>query len=158
MFQFILFYMVSDEWKLILPLFKKLQESPSFYMKQVMQKYEKNLSDILVDFELTPTQMELLTGLAVLMKEGTPINQNDVAIFVNRDKNTVSEVLRTLEKKGYIARFKSSSDKRAKSLVITDNGLSIIENAINDVLVLDDQFFPKGSDRDELIKLLIKYL
>ena len=150
--------MDNEEWKSALPLFKKLQNSPSYYMKQVLQKYEKHLLDILVDFELTPTQMELLIALAVLTKEEKPISQKDVANLVRRDKNTVSEVLRALEKKDYITRFPNPNDKRAKSLVITKKGLNIIENAVNKVLIIDNQFFPVGNDRNELIDLLKKYL
>lgn len=150
--------MDNEERKSVLLLFKKLQESPSFYMKQVMQKYEKVMLNIHVNFNLTTTQIELLAALAVLINEKTLVNQNDVANFVHRDKNTVSEVLRTLEKKEYIARFPDPSDKRAKSIVITEKGLNIIENAVNDVLVIDNQFFSVESDRKELIELLKKYL
>ena len=150
--------MANEEQKSLLLLFKKLQESPSYYMKQVIQKYERVTSNILVNFELTTTQIELLSALAVLINKRTSVSQNELANFVQRDKNTVSEVLRTLEKKGYISRFPDPSDKRAKSLVITEKGLNIIENAVNEVLTLDEQFFPVEKDRKELIELLKQYL
>lgn len=127
-------------------------------MKQVIKNYEKKILNMLVDFGLTFTQIELLVALAVLIEEGKTVSQRDVANLTHCDKNTVSAVLRTLEKKGYIERYMSLADKREKNLAITDEGLNLIEKVLNEAMIVDNQFFNVGSDRDELVRLLKKYM
>jgi len=147
--------MENDDWTLRLPTF--FQESPIFCMKQVIRNYEKKIHNMLVDFGLTFTQIQLLVALSVLKEEGKTVSQRDVVNLTHCDKNTVSAVLRTLEKKGYIERYTSSVDKREKNILITDEGLNLIKKAFNEAMIVDNQFFV-GNDRDELIQLLKKYV
>jgi DNA-binding MarR family transcriptional regulator len=146
------------DWESLSSMFGKLDDSPGNYMKQVLHKWEKALEGILDGLDTTSTQIELLAALANLLKDGKPVTQKDVAEFVRRDKNTVSDVMRTLEKKGYIIRSASEDDMRAKYLVLTDKGFHLVEKALGEVLLIDERFFPDDNDSKELRKLLKKYL
>ena len=146
------------DWDSMALMFRKLDESPGNYMKQVLYKWGKSLEGILGDFDITATQLELLSALAALMKEGIPVTQKDVAEFSRKDKNTVSEVMRTLEMNGYVIRSASEDDLRAKYLVITDKGFHLVEKALGEVLLIDAQFFPDDDDSKELRRLLKKHL
>jgi DNA-binding MarR family transcriptional regulator len=146
------------DWESLSEIYNRLQDSPIFFMKQVTQKWEKSAADILVDFDVTTTQIEILGALGMLMKDGKPVTQRDLSESIRRDKNTVSEVLKTLEKKGYITRSESESDKRAKSLILTEKGLMLVEKAMAKVLLKEERFFSDRSDRDQLKRLLKKYL
>lgn len=147
----------KDDWESISLMFGRLDESPGNYMKQVVHKWGKALEGILDDLETTATQIELLAALVYLMKDGKPVTQKDVVDYARKDKNTVSGVMRTLEKNGYITRSESEDDLRAKYLVVTKKGFRLVEKALGEVLLIDERFFPDDNDRKELRRLLIKY-
>lgn len=145
------------DWEAVYPAIGKLSYSPSFFLMQAVQTMEKNIRELLVDFDLTKTQFNLLMGLIVLIKGGKVVTQVDLADFLKADKMMVSEVLRTLEKKGYIVREKYSGDRRAKSLVVTEKGLAIIEVALKHAVKFDEEFFSVlGDEKDDFIRLLKK--
>ena len=136
----------------------KLKESPGGYLLLVAQKWERAVDHVLDGFDTTCTQVELLSCLVELMKEGNPVTQKDIAEFLDRDKNTVSEVMRSLEKKGYITRTVSESDLRAKYIRLTDKGYDLLEKSVREMVRMDERFFPEHDENDELKKLLMKYL
>ena len=149
----------------------KLQESPGFQMQRVIHDWQKGIRDILNEFDLTPTQFKVMVAIATFMKEDgaatqknvttlvkTEITQNDVAHSVWMDKMTVSDVLKTLEKKGLANRVESKLDKRAKTLVLTDDGFSLLDRAIRKAVAVDEEFFHSIVDREKLAKLLNKYI
>ena len=83
-------------------MFDKFDESPWNYMKAVVHKWGKAMEDVLQDLDITSTQLELLAAVAYLMKDGNPVTQKDVVNYSRKDKNTVSGVMRKLEKNGYV--------------------------------------------------------
>jgi DNA-binding MarR family transcriptional regulator len=136
----------------------KLKESPGGYLLMVAQKWERAVDHVLDGFDTTCTQVELLSCIVELMKEGNPVTQKDIAEFLDRDKNTVSEVMRLLEKKGYITRTVSESDLRAKYIRLTDKGYDLLEKSVREMVRMNERFFPEHDENDELKKLLMKYL
>ncbi len=124
----------------------------------VAQKWERAVDHVLDGFDTTCTQVELLSCIVELMKEGNPVTQKDIAEFLDRDKNTVSEVMRLLEKKGYITRTVSESDLRAKYIRLTDKGYDLLEKSVREMVRMNERFFPEHDENDELKKLLMKYL
>jgi len=137
---------------------KKLGESPGGYLMLAAQKWEREVDNVLDGFGTTCTQIELLSCLVNLMKEGNPVTQRDIAESLRRDKNTVSEVMRSLEKKGYITRTVSESDMRAKYILLTDKGYDLLEKSVREMVRMDERFFPEYNENVELRKLLKKYL
>jgi DNA-binding MarR family transcriptional regulator len=137
---------------------EKLKESPGGYLLMVSQKWERAVDHVLGDFDTTCTQVEFLSCLEELTREGNPATQRDVAGFLDRDKNTVSEVMRSLEKRGYITRTVSDSDLRAKYIRLTDKGYDLLEKSVREMVRMNERFFPEQDENDELKKLLMKYL
>ncbi len=147
------------DWGSSYPAVHKLTESPTYYLKQVVHLMQKTMRESLVDFDLTNTQFTLLMGLTVLTQTRKCVTQMDLANFLKLDKMMVSEVLRTLEKKGYILRVNNPNDKRAKSLIVTDKGVKLNEMALEKALVIDARFFSAlGDDKDEFVRMLKKLL
>jgi DNA-binding MarR family transcriptional regulator len=147
------------DWESFSPSAHKLMESPSYYLLQVLTKLQRNLKGDLADLDLTNTQFKLLMGLVVLTKEGKVFTQTGLANFLKLDKMMVSDVLRTLERKGYVIRVNNPKDKRAKSLLVTEKGLKTAEKALEEALTIDDKFFSTlGDDREEFIRILKKLL
>ena len=124
----------------------------------VAQKWERAVDHVLDDFDTTCTQVEFLSCLEELTREGNPVTQKDIAEFLDRDKNTVSEVMRSLEKRGYITRTVSDSDLRAKYIRLTDKGYDLLEKSVREMVRMNERFFPEHDENDELKKLLMKYL
>ncbi len=142
----------------LLVMFSKLNDTPGYYMMQAVQKWDRELDDIFDGLDTTRTQMVLLTALVKLSKDGNPVTQKQVADSVGRDQNTVSAVMRTLEKKGHITRSSTEDDLRAKFILITDKGLSLVEQATRKILVMNQRLFPDVNDNKELIRLSLKYI
>jgi DNA-binding MarR family transcriptional regulator len=136
----------------------KLKESPGGPLLMVAQKWERAVDRVLEGFDTTCTQVELLSCIVELMKDGNPVTQKDIAEFLDRDKNTVSEVMRLLEKKGYITRTVSETDLRAKYIRLTDKGYDLLGKSVHEMVKMNERFFPERDENDELKKLLIKYL
>ena len=141
----------------LLAMFEKLNETPGCCMLQVVQKWNREVDGVFDELGTTRTQMDLLTALTKLTQDGKPVTQKDVADLVRRDQNTVSAVMRTLEKKGHITRSSTEDDLRAKYIVLTDRGLSLVEQATGKILVMNQRFFPDADDNKELIRLSSKY-
>lgn len=147
------------DWEGVSPAIAKLTTGPSFYLLTVVQRLERKIREELVDFDLTNTQFFMLTGLMLLTKSGKTVTQMDLANHRGADKMMVSEVLRTLEKKGYVVREDHPTDRRAKSLVVTEKGIATIEVALEHAVRFDEEFFaPLGNERDDLIRQLKKLL
>ncbi len=138
--------------------FRKIEDSPGTYMKLVVKKWGKAMEGLLDDMDATSPQVEILTAIANLSQDGNPVTQRDVGEYTRRDKNTVSGILKTLEKRGYITRSTPEGNMRAKYLVLTEKGLRLVEKALDEALLIDERFFPDDDETRELKKLLKRYL
>ena len=145
------------DWDSLSSIFNRMNQSPGYYMMQVVQKWDRGIGDILDGYDTTRPQLELMTCMAKLMKDGKPVTQKDLADFIRRDKNTVSEILRNLEKKGYVTRSAGEHDMRAKHIALTDKGFHLVEKAAGEVMQFDERFFPDDEETRELKKRLAKY-
>lgn len=73
------------------------------------------------------------------------------------DVNVTSQVLRTLEKKGYIKRSPHSIDTRAKAITMTAPDNDLATRAVQVVEAADRAFFESiGDDKGQLIDLLLQ--
>jgi DNA-binding MarR family transcriptional regulator len=77
----------------------------------------------------------------ILTRDQRIITQMDVANLTGADKMMVSEVIRKLEKKEYLIRASHPTDRRAKSLIVTQKGLDAVETAVQRAAKFDETFF-----------------
>jgi DNA-binding MarR family transcriptional regulator len=129
------------DWDSFSPSIQKLIDSPSFHLQVVVNKWEKGVQDLLADFDLTNTQFKILASLMILTRDQRIITQMDVANLTGADKMMVSEVIRKLEKKEYLIRANHPTDRRAKSLIVTQKGLDAVETAVQRAAKFDETFF-----------------
>ena len=73
-------------------------------------------------FDITSEQFIVLTTL--FEQEG--ISQMDLALKLDKDKNTVKAIIDNLEKKGFLFKGENKIDKRACSLFVTEKSKKII--------------------------------
>ncbi len=136
--------------------FEGPKESPGFLLWQVSTKWRRLIEATLAQLDLTHPQFVLLAGIGWLTKNQEMITQVELARHCNTDINMTSQILRSLEKKGLIARKQRSGDVRSKCPHLTPKGTQLIEKAIPLVEQVDRSFF--GQKSSESVQLLASLL
>ena len=83
----------------------------------------------------------LLANIAWLGRDSDEITQIQLANQAKTDIMMTSQVLRTLEKKKLILRTPHTTDSRAKSITLTEEGLVLVTKAAKIVEQADMTFF-----------------
>jgi len=130
-------------------------ESPGYQLWRVTNIWQRRIAAALKDLNLTHVQFVLLAVCTSLSERDEFVNQAKIAEGAGTDKMMTSEVLRTLESKGFLVRSRHPSDARAFALTVTDAGFSAVSEAIARVEAADAAFFaPLGEDAGVLARLL----
>ena len=127
-------------WKTI-SQFEGPQQSPGFLLWQVSTKWRRAIESALKKIDLTHPQFVLLANLGWLTRNNKDVSQVELSRHCKTDINMTSQVLRTLERKGYIKRQKRIGNERSKFSHITEKGAQLIEQAIPLVEAVDHKFF-----------------
>ncbi|RUA10654.1 MAG: MarR family transcriptional regulator [Flavobacteriia bacterium] len=56
--------------------------------------------------------------------------QNDLALITNRSKTSLTRLINTIEKKGFVHRVHSKEDKRINYIYLTEKGKEIFERSL----------------------------
>ncbi len=96
----------------------------------------------IIKFNLSFNEYLILETLYKLSKSLSDISQVDIVKHSFVDKSVVSAKLTQLYKKKLINKMKPS-DNRSNKLVLTREGITIVEKIINDVLEVENVFFSK---------------
>ena len=126
---------------------KEFAKSLAPWLGKTMKMVDNRIDEVFEINSIELTKMQFVLLKIVDSNEG--INQNELAIFANRDKSSLTRLINTLEKKGFLARIPSKKDKRVNSLVITRKGKSILQKAIP-VLLETITIFEKGLTKEEI--------
>jgi DNA-binding MarR family transcriptional regulator len=135
------------------------EDSPGFSLWRVSSLWQKKINAGLRPFDLTHAQFVLLASLLWLGDEDTPLTQAELASHAKMDTMMASNVLRTLEGKGLVARNPHPTDTRAKSLAVTAKGRQLAEQVVPVVENIDQTFFSQlGSNTDKFNQYLLKLI
>lgn len=140
--------------------FEEPQQSPGFRLWQTFLTWQRELNLVLQPLGLTQPQFSILAvvgwltrnsagvseamphrTIASLPKNHTAIKQQNIADFMKMERMHVSQVVRKLEKMGYVSRRPSVEDKRAQLIQLTQSGVSKLEEALPLVEATDAKFF-----------------
>ncbi|SDN19552.1 DNA-binding transcriptional regulator, MarR family [Paenibacillus sp. yr247] len=135
----------------------KPYDSPGFLLWQVTNLWQKNLRQALHDLDLTHVQFILLASTEWLNTQSTQedVTQAQIAGHAHIDPMMASQVLRNLEKKGFLIRKEHPTDTRAKSISLTQAGERMVSQALDIVVKADRRFFAKlGEDQVTLANLM----
>ena len=121
--------------------FESADDSPGFSLWQVSSMWQRRINEGLRPFDLTHAQFVLLASLAWLASDDKLLTQAALASHAKMDTMMVSNVLRTLEEKGLIARTSHPTDTRAKSLTVTSKGRALASQVVPVVENIDREFF-----------------
>lgn len=136
--------------------------SPGFVLWQVAAVWQRRVRAALAAVGLTHAQFALLASAGWLEAEaaehsGEPVTQALVAAHARTDAVMTSEVLRTLERKKLLRRLPHPDDARARQIVLTAAGRTMVRRAIALVEAVDEEFFgAPGPELQSLARLLCK--
>lgn len=90
--------------------------------KEVVKRYKPFLDEL----DLTYTQYITM----MVMWEMRSVNVKELGERLFLDSGTLTPVLKTLEKKGYVRRNRSKEDERVLIVEVTDEGMELREKAV----------------------------
>ena len=73
------------------------------------------------DINLTPEQYLVMD---ILWDEGV-MSQQTIADIIQKDKNSVTKFIDSLEKKGLVYRSVNSNDRRVNDIIVSDEGMKL---------------------------------
>ena len=82
-----------------------------------------NLSEVFKKNGVNLTAEQYLV-MDTLWNEGT-LTQQAIAFIIQKDKNSVTQFIDNLEKKGLVARSVSKDDRRVNNIVVTKEGMAL---------------------------------
>ena len=132
----------------------KSEDNLGFLLWNTNMIWQRELNRALDSVGITHTQFATLSALDSLLKISNSVTQKDIAERSNTDTMMVSKVLRTLEKKGVIARKQHETDTRAKCVFFTKSGVKTFQEAFEVATTTNAAFFSKLSDEDSFRKEL----
>jgi DNA-binding MarR family transcriptional regulator len=116
------------------------EENAGFLMWQVSMLWQRKLKNGLDKLGITHAQFLLLASLHHLSQVKNIVSQQDLARHVRIDKMMTSKILRTLQKKGLLTRKKNKMDTRSRTLILSEQGIELLENASKAVDRIDQDF------------------
>ena len=99
--------------------------------------------------DLSPIQCEIFI---LLEENGGSMTQRDLEDQLDLSKSTLSGVLRTMEKNGFVEKVASDTDRRIMVVTLTDEGGEIYFEAMKRFEELDRKIFD-GLDEEEMAAL-----
>lgn len=133
-------------------------ESTGFLVWKVSNRWQQEIRKSLKKHHLTHTQFVILASAVWLSKSRTSVTQIEIANQLEIDKMMTSNILRTLEKKGFLIRSVHQKDTRAKTVTPTKKGINCFKKAVEAVEACDDLFFGRLNNNATFNKELIKLL
>lgn len=122
--------------------------------------FEQQINENMISVNVTRSQMEVLVYTYIKNKNGIEVNQVDLEKDLNLKNPTVTGLISRLEKKGYMKREKSSKGPNYKSVLITDEGIRIIEEGKRITDNVEKEMFSvlDKDEKKELTRLLQKVI
>ena len=143
-------------WKKI-SHFEGPEDSPGFILWQVSTHWRRQVEAGLATLGLTHAQFVILASVGWLTRHGNQVTQVELARHCGTDVTMTSQILRTLERNGYIERKHRDGDIRSKLPYVTEKGSKTIEQAIPLVETIDSEFFAKlKHDIGKFVEMLKK--
>ena len=100
-----------------------LVKQAGVYVNILNCKLKKHLSEVFKKNGVNLTAEQYLV-MDTLWNEGT-LTQQAIAFIIQKDKNSVTQFIDNLEKKGLVARSVSKDDRRVNNIVVTKEGMSL---------------------------------
>jgi DNA-binding MarR family transcriptional regulator len=127
--------------------FQSTEDSPGVLLWQLTSLWQRELKRVLDKFDLTHSQFVLLASAQWLSSQGQEVTQVILSSCTRIDPMTTSTVLRGLQGRKLINRQEHSTDTRAKSVALTDEGKKLTRQAVKAAEKFDADFFAPLGER-----------
>ena len=142
--------------------FEDAEASPGFLLWRVTNAWQSSIRLALKPLGLTHVQFVLLASLSWLRpvrgsatSAQLPVTQQRLAAHAHTDAMMTSQVLRTLEQRGWVERQAHPTDGRARALAITASGRALADCAVRAVEECDRAFFAGLGDDVAALTVLL---
>ena len=116
-----------------------LVKQAAVYVNILNCRLKKHLGEVFKKNGINLTAEQFLV-MDTLWNQGA-LTQQNIAYIIQKDKNSVTQFIDNLEKKGLVVRSLDRGDRRVNNIVVTEKGLSMRDstkeiaiNAMNDIL------------------------
>jgi DNA-binding MarR family transcriptional regulator len=128
---------------------------PGFLLWHAVLRWQRAAAAALAPTGLTHTQFRMLTSVMWLQEhQGADPSQREVADHTGADVMVTSQVVRTLERAGYLERVGDEHDARVRRLRTTEEGRAMALRTIALIEAVDDEFFGTSDTREVAIEVL----
>jgi DNA-binding MarR family transcriptional regulator len=101
-----------------------------FVLWRVFHQYQRAIDRALAPLDLTHLQFTVLTLIAWSARSGDVVSQLELSRSSDIHKMQLSNILKTLEQKGWVSRTSSDADTRAKDVELTRTGLTRVRKGL----------------------------
>ncbi len=132
----------------------KLENQLCFPLYAASKEVIKQYTPILEKLDLTYTQY--LSMLILWQEDGISVKEMGNKLFL--DSGTMTPVLKSLEKKGYVERHRCPQDERIMIIKLTPDGLALRDEALTVPVHVGSCIHLEPNEAMELYRLLYKVL
>lgn len=100
-----------------------LVKQAGVYVNILNCRLKKHLAEVFKKHGVNLTAEQYLV-MDTLWNEGT-LTQQAIAYIIQKDKNSVTQFIDNLEKKGLVARSVAKDDRRVNNIVVTEEGMAL---------------------------------
>ena len=100
-----------------------LVKQAGVYVNILNCKLKKHLAEVFKKNGVNLTAEQYLV-MDTLWNEGT-LTQQAIAFIIQKDKNSVTQFIDNLEKKGLVTRSVDKEDRRVNNIVVTEEGMAL---------------------------------
>jgi DNA-binding MarR family transcriptional regulator len=137
------------------PNYQNLDENPGYQLWLVSNLWQRKIRRVLEPFGLTHVQFLILATALFLSDTSDCVTQAQVARTADIDEMMTSQVVRSLEERGFMKREAHPSDARARSILVTPKGMDLALRARATVRAASEEVFETLGDKQfELTKLM----
>jgi DNA-binding MarR family transcriptional regulator len=111
-------------------------------------KWHSVIKNELRDVGITHPQFVVMTVINFLSQSDDFVTQTSIAKMADMDVMSVSQIIRGLEGKGYLARTPNPKDTRANAVRLLEKGQEAIKRALPIVEKIDEDFFGVLSEEE----------
>lgn len=127
---------------------------PGYLFRRMQQIAVSIFVEECKDFDLTPVQYAAL----VAIRTHPGIDATRLSLVIAFDRSTLGSVIERLEAKGFITRRPGTTDRRVKSLHLTQAGRSILQKVMAAVDRAQERMLAplEPAERNTLVALLVR--
>lgn len=148
---------MTSENKPLPSAFAGPDDSPGYLLWRVSNSWQREQRNALQHLGLTHTQFVVL-AVASWFEEKEALTQVRLSQLTGSDTMTISQVVRVLEKAGYLERIPHQKDTRSKVIRVTTTGRELAGQAVQVVEATDKKFFMPLEDNGQSLVTLFRKL